>query len=91
MYQGYDIDRIFNKEKVFISTRDVMPESTALKIFGKDAIAFVRRAGYCSGFGIGDYTATYLTYEGVQIAATFCNVEELSHKHVQESGDENVQ
>lgn len=63
-----------------------MPEQAATELFGSAAVDFAKRqqnAGLTfNGYGIGDYTAWYLTEYGFYIAATYRNVE-----RIREGGD----
>ena len=60
---------------------DGVPEQAATELFGSAAVDFAKRqqnAGLTfNGYGIGDYTAWYLTEYGFYIAATYCNVKRI--------------
>lgn len=80
MYNKSDVDMLFNKVKVLIGSIDAAPEYAVKDLFGESAVDFAKRLGAgenFSGYGIGDYTANYLTYKGFQTAATFVNVKEI--------------
>lgn len=80
MYNKNEVETMFNKVKVLIGSIDVAPEYAVKDLFGEDAVTFARhlcRGEDVLGYGIGDYTADYLTYKGFQTAATFVNVKEI--------------
>lgn len=77
-------EKLFVGNSVLFGQANGMPERTATELFGADAVAFARRQGKCgitfSGYGIGDYTAQYLTEYGFYIAATYYNVKRLEEQ-----------
>lgn len=80
MLKEQEVKEIFDKEAVLIGTKNVIPMYKAKELFGKKAAEFaysLDKFTYSGGFGIGDYTTRYLNYKGFQIAATYCNVEEI--------------
>lgn len=74
------VEAIFTAEAVLMGTKDGLPISKAREIFGGDAVDFAQRMSntatgtYSNGYGIGDYTAFYLTLTGAMIAATYNNI-----------------
>ena len=79
MMNGTQVKALFEKEAVLFGAVEGVPENKAIELFGNGAVEFSKRlpGTNCNGFGIGDYTAFYLTYRGFQMAATFVNVQEL--------------
>lgn len=73
--------KLFAVNSVLFGQANGMPERTATELFGADAVAFAKKQGKCgitfSGYGIGGYTAQYLTEYGFYIAATYYNVKRL--------------
>lgn len=85
--------KLFAVNAVLFGQANGMPERTATELFGADAVAFAKRqenTGIAfNGYGIGDYTAEYLTEYGFYIAATYHNVkrlEALERKNDSETG-----
>lgn len=78
MFIKSDVERIFNREKVLIGNRDVMPEYKANKIFGKKAVEFAKNSRTLGDvynvYGAGDFSCSYFTLEGINIAATYVNI-----------------
>ena len=81
---------LFEQEAILFGSREGIPDERAAAIFGQDAVDFAIRQGQPgethSGYGIGDYTAWYLTRRGVFIAATYSNVKLLREQHGAENG-----
>lgn len=78
---------LFEREAVLFGTNNGFPESRAIELFGIEAVKYVKQNGWGKFFNVycmGDYMAGYLTYCGVQIAATYCNVRLLQKR--QEEG-----
>lgn len=76
--------RIFAKYSALFGENDGIPESTAQYLLGKEAIDFVKKLRTSStgrlllnGFGIGDYTASYLTEQGFYTAVSYFNTAAL--------------
>lgn len=73
--------KLFAVNAVLFGQANGMPERTATELFGADAVAFAKRqenTGIAfNGYGIGGYTAEYLTEYGFYIAATYYNVKRL--------------
>lgn len=73
---------LFQREAVLFGGRDGIPEERAVKLLGKEAVDFAhrmegndnRRGLYFNGYGIGHYTAAYMTLEGLYAAITYNNV-----------------
>lgn len=81
MFKEDEVRRLFEKESILITDRDVEPEYVVERLFGKEACAFAKRMDdgkHHNAYGIGDFTIQYLTFRGVQLAATFCNVKSIS-------------
>lgn len=61
--------------------QETISKAKAAQLFGSAAVGFAKRqqnAGLTfNGYGIGDYTAWYLTEYGFYIAATYRNVERI--------------
>lgn len=71
---------MFEREAVLFGTSDGMPEYRAVQLFGKEAVAFAVRQAGSNGYGIDEFTASYLTERGVHIAATYLNVKEIEQE-----------
>ena len=69
---------LFESNACLIKERDVILERTARKILGNTAVDFAMRMGkeYINGYGIGDYTTTYLPQRVFFLAITYLNVAE---------------
>lgn len=85
--------KLFAVNSVLFGQANGMPERTATELFGADAVAFAKKQGNAgiafNGYGIGGYTAKYLTEYGFYIAATYYNVkrlEELERENNSETG-----
>lgn len=70
-------DALFQSEAILIGRRDVIPDYKAVALFGAAAVKHAVRTGHVDGYGIGDYTLCYLTYEGFLDAASFSNVQQI--------------
>lgn len=70
---------LFERYAVLFGDTDGVPEYQAVNLFGEEAVVFAKRLcrESCSAYGIGDFTAGYLTFKGFQIAATYANVAEI--------------
>jgi len=66
-------DALFRREAVLMGTADAIPEGRAVELFGEDAVKFACRTGGSNGYGIGDYTAMYLTYKGFLTVISYHN------------------
>lgn len=91
LYTEKEINRLFDSFAVLIGEMDVVPEQTAVGLFGKDAFCFTNRLNSNSryrdlvdGFGIGQHTVFGLTLRGMKIAASYCNVLALSEGGITE-------
>ena len=79
------VDELFRREAVLIGNSDVVPEFRVKALFGADASAFPGRSSvgqYRNGYGIGNYTIMYVTYQGFLSAASFYNVQQLQKEDV---------
>lgn len=80
MLKEQEVRKMFDEEAVLIGADNVVPMYKAKELFGEKAAEFAFRFNefaYSGGFGIGYYTVMCLKYKGFQIAATYCNVEEI--------------
>lgn len=73
---------LFEEKAILIGDRDAIPEQTVAELFGEAAVDHahaLERAGerYCNAYGVGDYTAHYLTYGGFLRAVTYHNIRKL--------------
>ena len=73
---------LFEEKAILIGGGDAIPEQTVVELFGKDAVAHAHtldKAGgsYCNAYGVGDYTAPYLTLSGFLRAVTYHNIRKL--------------
>lgn len=78
-----EVKELFNQEALLFGNFCGVPLVRAAELFGRDAVNFVHRlcrgsaargdAFMIGGFGIGGYTAGFLTECGVRAAASFCN------------------
>lgn len=70
--------QIFNKNAVLFGVRDGIPVETAKKLLGPAAVDFATKTNnggdLANGYGIGVYTAMYLTERGFYVAVTYHNV-----------------
>lgn len=81
LYTEKEVRRLFDSFAVLLGEEEAVPKHIAADIFGEDALEFTARLnpvrGYgdlAAGFGIGKYTVDGLTFRGMKIAATYCNV-----------------
>lgn len=83
-----EIKKLFEREAVLFGARDGVPEYRAVQLLGADAVEFAKRlpGGNSNGYGIGDYTAYYLTESGFYAAATYRNVKEIKQEEHQYGG-----
>jgi len=89
MLNHTQVKELFVKEAVLFGSVDGVPVFRAKKLFGPAAVEFVT----CQGLGgthynvydVNDRSIGYLQYCGFQLAATFCNIEEI---HVRECVEE---
>lgn len=78
LLKSAEVKDLFQKEAILLGTMDGVPVDRAAKLFGEEAACFAARYEHGgNGFGIGDYTLSYLTFRGFQMAATFHNVSAL--------------
>jgi len=85
---------LFAERAILIGGGDAIPEQTVVELFGKEAVAHAHtldKAGgsYCNAYGVGDYTAPYLTLSGFLRAVTYHNIRKLEsqQKELVESWD----
>lgn len=74
------VDVLFRREAVMISTEDVVPLFHVKAMFGTDAVKHARSLGAgksWNSYGAGNYNLEYLTLPGFQAAASFYNVQQL--------------
>lgn len=71
-------EMLFVENAVLIGQKDGVTEETVKSLFGDRAVKHVRDLDkdrrFCNGYGIGDYTQQYFTYDGFLMACTFNNV-----------------
>lgn len=79
MFNSAQVKELFEKEAVLFGIRDGVLVERATELFGSKAIDFASKVAkdWINGFGVGNYTAYYLTFAGFQQAASFANVEEI--------------
>lgn len=74
------LESLFAENACLFGNVDGIPIETAKTLFGGDAIDFATRMNNSSGritrngYGIGDFTAEYITLHGTMVAATYCNI-----------------
>lgn len=71
---------LFEANAFLFGSIDAVPEETVIDLFGEDAAEHVKSQGMgrlINGYGVGDYTATYYTFEGFMRAATYHNIKKL--------------
>lgn len=77
--------QLFAENAVLFGLTDGVPKQVAIKLFGTAAVDFAERmqspGAVSNGYGIGDYTAFYLTEYGFYIAATYCNVVRIREEY----------
>ncbi len=73
------VRELFERYAVLFGVTDGVPEYQAVNLFGEEAVVFAEQqsGGSYNGFGIGDFTAVYLTFKGFQMAATYANIVEI--------------
>lgn len=71
------IDELFQREAVLVGSVDVVPEFRVEALFGVDAVDYAVGKGYGNGYGVGDYTLGYISYQGFLAAASYSNVQQL--------------
>lgn len=73
--------QLFEENAVLFGRHDGVPESTVISLFGADAVKFAKRPeGAGTNFnvyGIGGYSANYLTERGFYLAARYYNVKNI--------------
>ncbi len=77
-----EVRKIFDKEAVLIGACDVVPESRARVYFGEAGLTFSERTGKFEAYGvygIGERCDSYkyFTLKGLELAATYCNINML--------------
>ncbi len=73
------VRELFEREALVFGSSRGVPVAIAAELFGEDAVAFARglkpvRAPLIGGYGVGRFTAFYLTCDGIYVAASYCNV-----------------
>lgn len=73
--------QLFEENAVLFGRHDGVPESTVISLFWADAVKFAKRSeGAGTNFnvyGIGGYSANYLTERGFYLAASYYNVKNI--------------
>ena len=82
---------LFEEKAILIGGGDAIPEETVVELFGEAAVAHAHtldKAGgsYCNAYGVGDYTAPYLTLSGFLRAVTYHNIRKLESQHKELAG-----
>lgn len=71
---------LFEREAVLFGEVEGIPEARATALLGAEAVQFAHRMDATNrsylfnGYGIGNYTAMYITLQGFYIAVTYNNV-----------------
>ncbi len=72
---------LFAERAILIGGSDAIPEETVKQLFGDAAVAHAHTLDndgeLCNAYGIGDYTAPYLTLIGFMRAVTYHNIRTL--------------
>ena len=74
------LESLFAENACLFGNVDRIPIETAKAMFGVDAIDFATSMNNTSGrntrngYGIGAFTAEYITLHGAMVAATYCNI-----------------
>ena len=82
----YQAETLFFENAVLFGDRDGVPESVAKLLFGECAVEYAKAIDTkgkikFNGYGIGDYTQRYLTFDGFMVACTFNNVSILESEN----------
>lgn len=81
--------QLFAQNAVLFGSNDGVPEKVVAELFGEEAVDFTHKMGSRFGivanmYGIGDYSAKYLTEKGFYCAATYSNVINLQAQNEKE-------
>jgi len=72
---------LFAERAILIGSVDAIPEKTVTELFGEAAVAHAHTLDnggeLCNAYGVGDYTAPYLTLSGFMRAVTYHNIRKL--------------
>ena len=72
---------LFAERAILIGSVDAIPEKTVAELFGEAAVAHAHTLDnggeLCNAYGVGDYTAPYLTLSGFMRAVTYHNIRKL--------------
>lgn len=73
---------LFEEKAILIGGYDAIPGETVVSLFGEAAVAHAHtldKTGgeMCNAYGVGDYTAPYLTLKGFLRAVTYHNIRKL--------------
>lgn len=82
--QAYEL---FRCESVLFGSHDGVPNYRVAKLFGADAVEFAVRLypDSSNGYGIGDYTLTYITLQGFLAAVSFNNIRQIREAEAAQS------
>lgn len=73
--------QLFEENAVLFGRYDGVPETTVSALFGADAVKFAKRIEgpgiTFNAYGIGEYSANYLTEWGFYLAASYYNVKNI--------------
>jgi hypothetical protein len=82
---------LFEEQSVLFGKQDGVPIEWAEDYFGEELVSCVKKScreskpsdfgSYFNGFGVGDYTAWYITKNGFMRLVTYSNVRELQRKY----------
>lgn len=80
MINESNLKKMFEESAILIGNADVVPLYKAKEIFGDNIISKVKNNNsdrYWNGYGNGDFTVLYITYDGFKYAATLQNMNEI--------------
>lgn len=74
------VNALFQCYAVLLGTEDRVSEFRVTILFGPNAVKFAKtthNGQYHNGFGVGDCTIMYFTYQGFLAAASYYNAQQL--------------
>ncbi|WKY47067.1 hypothetical protein Q5O24_11950 [Eubacteriaceae bacterium ES3] len=79
MLNKAQVQELFEKEAVLFGETDGVLIERAIELFGEKATDYAQKpqTGWYNGFGVGNFTAYYLTLTGFMRAASWANVAEI--------------
>ena len=81
-----EAENLFRENAILIGSADVIPEHEAIEILGEESVGYAQYLGrnqkgrFCNAYGIGSYSALYLTLEGFMCAVTYRNIRILEEE-----------